>query len=142
MKFLTEDKFLPWRWKPIPLLFSILLILSGCQSPFLVFPGNELRGEVSHTNNFGFAKNYSLLQLETDPGVPYSVILRITVLNDQLYLDAAPGRQWHKNLQQNTAVRVKIGDTIYPAEATVVKDPAILEHFLRGRIIYQLLPSF
>lgn len=122
--------------KKISLIIAALL-MSGCQTPFLVFPGKALEGQVATTTSFAFAEDYDLLLLETGD---YSVILRSTVIDGELYIDAAPARRWGKRLRQSQDVRIKLGDTIYPATAVVVVNPDIIDRFLSGRTVYKIVP--
>jgi hypothetical protein len=123
-------------------LFPILvcLLLSGCQSPLLVFPGKQLQGETAQAENFEFAADYRLLTLEVNPDDPYSVYLRATVIDGQLYIDAAPARRWGRHIASNREVRIKLGTKIYPAIADSVSDPDILSSFLNGRAVYRITP--
>ena len=121
-------------------LIFCLLLLTGCQSPFLTFPGKALPGELTRTESFDFAAEYPLLQLETNPDAPYSVWLRTTVIDGGLYVDAAPARQWGRHLQRSPEVKVKLGERVYPALAVEVTAPEITEKFIAGRRIYRLEP--
>lgn len=123
----------------LKLLVSVLL-LTGCQSPFLVLPGGELEGSQRQTESFAFAGDHRLMQLEVNPDAPYSVILRCVVIDDVLYVDAAPARKWGKMIQADPRVRVKLGDALYPATATAVTDESITGRFRDGRTIYRLDP--
>ncbi len=114
--------------------------LAACQSPVLIFSGGTLSGSVTDTDSFAFATQYKLLQLEVRPEDPYSVILRVIVHDNLLYIDAAESRRWHKYLKLNPDVRVKLGDSLYRATAVRVSDPEITKHFLHGRTIYRLVP--
>ena len=118
-----------------------LVMISGCQTAFFTFPGGELRGQEIHASSFRFASEFELLQLEVRPLRPYSVWLRVVMNDDFLYIDAAPGRRWYRYLKGNPRVRVKLGDKIYPATATLVTDPDLLKHFLKGRTIFKLDPQ-
>lgn len=124
----------------------LLLFAAGCQSPFLVFPGKEIKGEIATTESFAFAKAYSLLMLETRPHDPYSVYLRVTVIDGQLYIDAAPSRRWHEYIHEDNHVRIQLGGKIYSAKAVVVKDKVVEDkslksRFMAGRTIYRIVPS-
>ena len=55
----------------------------------LTLAGKQLKGIEATTTNFAFAERYKLLKLEVNPEKPYSVILRCTVLDGELYVDAA-----------------------------------------------------
>jgi hypothetical protein len=118
-------------------LLPLWLLITACQSPFLVFPGKSLTGDVAYTSSFQFASQFPLLQLETRG---YSVILRTTVIDGDLYLDAAPARRWGKYLAETRRARLKLGDKLYPARAEVVTDAAITSQFLAGRTVYRMVP--
>jgi len=121
------------------LIFSVLL-LTACQSPFLTFPGGELTGMTGESSSFSFAGEFKTLHLEVRPGAPYSVILRVVMLNGKLYIDAAEGRRWHRFLKTDNHVRIKLGKKIYLATANKITDPVVTSEFLEGRTIYELLP--
>ncbi|MFN3235703.1 MAG: hypothetical protein ACE37D_01455 [Pseudomonadales bacterium] len=118
-------------------LLPVWLLITACQNPFLVFPGKSLSGEVAYTSSFQFAAQFPLLQLETSG---YSVILRTTVIDGELYVDAAPARRWGKYLAETRRARLKLGDKLYPARAEVVSDEAITSRFLTGRTVYRMVP--
>ncbi|MFP6805587.1 MAG: hypothetical protein VB957_00105 [Pseudomonadales bacterium] len=122
------------------LLVILILLTSACQTAFLTLPGGTLVGEEAETDSFAFASEFALLQLETRPSDPYSIWLRVVVLDGRLYIDAAPGRRWHKYLSQDPDIRIKLGQLIYRANARVVTDKRLLEEFLNGRTIYRLDP--
>ena len=122
------------------MLFGIFWLVA-CQSPVLIFSGGTLAGPVSDTDSFTFAAQYKLLQLEVRPEDPYSVNLRVLLHDNQLYIDAAENRRWHKYLKLNQDVRIKLGDSVYRATAVRVSDPEITKLFIRGRTIYRLVPT-
>ena len=119
----------------------VLLLLSGCQSAFLTFPGGELKGEEFQVSTFSFASGFELLQLEVRPERPYSVWLRVVMHGDQLYVDAANNRRWHQYLKDNARVRIKLGDNIYPANAVKITDADLANEFIKGRTIFRLDPD-
>ena len=110
----------------------------ACSKPFLTFPGQALQGIESEAASWEFARQFTILQLETRPEDPYSVYLQVIVKNGQLYIDAASQRRWHDHIKQNPAVRIKLGDFIYPASAIQVTAPEELQGFISGRTIYRL----
>ena len=122
-------------------LALVLVLISGCQTAFLIFPGGELSGREIHASSFRFAGEFELLQLEVRPARPYSVWIRVVMNGDNLYIDAAPGRRWLRYLMDNPEVRIKLGDKVYAATATLVTDTDLLTHFLDGRTIYRLDPQ-
>ena len=121
-------------------LLCCLFLLTACQSPFLVFPGKALDGEIAQTDNFGFAKEHLLLKLETRPENPYSVFLRVSIIDSKLYVDAAPHRKWHQFIKENEHVKVQIGKFVYEAKAVLVDNKALIANFLPGRSVYQIIP--
>lgn len=122
------------------MLFGIFWLVA-CQSPVLIFSGGTLSGPVGDTDSFTFAAQYKLLQLEVRPEDPYSVNLRVLMHDNQLYIDAAEHRRWHKYLKLNHDVRIKLGGSVYRATAVRVSDPEITELFIQGRTIYRLVPD-
>ena len=121
-------------------LLICTLLLQGCQSPFLVFPGGTLTGEPDTADTFAFAADHAILKLEVNPVKPYSVILRTTVIKGQLYIDAAKGRKWGNILAEQNKVRLGIGNKVYEAVATPVINTEIVKRFQQGRIVYRLDP--
>ena len=119
---------------------AVLPGLLACQSPFLLFSGGALRGPVAYADSFAFAGQYRTLELEVSGESPYSVILRVVIRGEHLYIDAAQRRRWHTLLKQNQMVRVKLGGSVYPARAVQIEDPDLIRQFLPGRTIYRLLP--
>ena len=61
-------------------------------------------------------------------------------IDDQLYVDAAPGRRWGKLLIENPNVRIRLGKTIYWARAVRIFDKDIVGRFPQGRHIYRIEP--
>ena len=119
----------------------LLFLVCACQMPMLTLAGKQLKGIEATTTNFAFAKQYKLLKLEVNPEKPYSVILRCTVLDGELYVDAAATRKWAIYLRSDRRVRVMLGSAIYNAVAKTITDPDITQRFLKGRTIYRLRPA-
>jgi len=126
------------RWA---IIWFLTTLVSACQSPYLVFSGKALTGELGHAENFDFAKNFTLLKLETHLPKPYSVILRVNVIDSKLYIDAASNRRWHDYIKENKHIRIQLGEVIYLAKASVVNDEEIKSRFLSGRTIYLIEPE-
>ena len=131
-----EDRFRPMKRN----LMVIVLLLGGCATPFLTVPGGALRGQESEVESFEFAAQYRLLQLETRPSNPYSVYLRVIVRDGHLYIDAAQRRRWHRYIQADNRVRIKLGENIYNAVAEKVSTPEEAPGFISGRTIYKIVP--
>lgn len=114
--------------------------VAGCQTPFLLFSGGALTGPEVEIESFEIAADYKLLKLEVRPEDPYSVVLRVVMHDGSLYIDAADHRRWHSYLQQNPDVRIKLGDSVYPARVIEIDDPDIIARHLQGRTIYRVVP--
>ncbi len=123
-------------------LLLTLLLVSACQGPALTFPGGRLDGIDTATDSFEFAQGFRLMQLEVNPEAPYSVNLRVVVIDGELYLDAAPARKWGQLLAADPRVRVRLDEKIYRATAIPVTNPEITQQFLSGRTIYRLTPGW
>lgn len=120
---------------------TLVVVLSGCGGPFLVFPGGELRGEVVNepVDDWSFVSDW-FVDLEVRPANPYSVELNYVVKDGALYVDPAEGRRWLDFVREDPRVRVRFGDRIYPLEAVLVGRPGELEGFPEDRFIYRLDP--
>jgi hypothetical protein len=103
-------------------------------------PGGALTGCEEITESFAFAQTATLLRLETRGDAPYSVWLRVTLIEGRLFVDAAPRRKWLETLKRNPNVRLRIADKIYPAFAVRTNKPRFTQPFLSGRLIYEMLP--
>lgn len=121
------------------MLVLIAFSLTACQSAFLTFPGSALQGVEAEAEDFAFAAGYRLLQLETNGD--YSVILRVTVIEGDLYIDAAPTRRWAKHLATNPNVRIKLGNRVYRGFARRVEDLSITSQFMKRRQIFRIDPG-
>ncbi len=119
----------------------IVVLLSGCATPFLTLPGGALRGPESEVESFEFAAQYRLLQLETRPANPYSVYLRVIVRDGNLYVDATHRRRWHRHIEEDNRVRIKLAGNVYKAVAEKVISPEEVAGFIKGRTIYRIVPS-
>lgn len=120
-------------------LFMLVLSLSGCGGPVLMIPGGALSGEVVTTpvEDWSFVDS-TFLDLETRPDDPYSVELNYFVVDGQLYIDPAEGREWFEHLRADPLVRVRFDGKIYPLRAVLVGQPGELDDFDPDRFIYRL----
>ena len=116
------------------------LLLASCQSPTLLLPGKQLAGPTETVDSFAFAQQFSVLQLEVNPDQPYSVNLRVTVIDGNLYIDASKQRRWYQYLRENSQVRIKLGSVIYLAKAVVEHREEVTRQFLSKRIVFRLEP--
>jgi hypothetical protein len=63
-------------------------------------------------------------------------------MGQKLYIDAAPARKWGKRIALDPHVRIQLDGKIYKATAVRIDDPDIAAKFLKGRIIYRLVPGW
>jgi hypothetical protein len=120
------------------ILLPVILLMTGCSTPFLTLPGKSLQGTEAHAESWAFASEFKIMQLETRPLNPYSVYHLVVLKNNNLYINAAERRRWHDYIKQDPNVRVKLGENIYRARAVEVTDPDVLEGFSERRTIYRL----
>jgi hypothetical protein len=115
-------------------------LLLACGGPFLVIPGGALSGEVATepVADWNFASEYTFVDLEVRPTEPYSVELNYIVRDGNLYIDPKQGKRWFEYLREDPNVRVRFGDTVYPAVAVLVGKPGELEGFDADRFIYRI----
>jgi hypothetical protein len=124
----------------LPLHAALVLAVAACGGPFLLIPGGELRGEVASepVSDWSFADD-QFVDLEVRPGDPYSVELNYFVRDGKLYIDPAQGRTWFEYLKEDSRVRVRFGDKIYPCEARLAGEPGELDGFDEDRFVYELV---
>jgi len=110
----------------------------GCSGPQGPFAGGRLSGQVVDVpvDDWSFAKQYELAQLETRPDDPYSVNIHYYVVEGRLYVEANPDRafsRWRNYLWDDPRVRVRFGERVYEVKAVEVTDSAE---------IVKILPAF
>lgn len=113
-------------------LFLFVILLSvGCNGPFFYFSGGELSGTGRPApQDWSFAGDSGLAQLETSPDDPYSVNIAYTVIDGQLYINAGDTEtQWVKNMTANPLVRLRLDDVLYDARAKRVTNPSAIAVF-------------
>jgi hypothetical protein len=103
----------------------VVLCLTGCSEPFIVFAGGELSGEVEQPPaDWSELASEETFQLETRPEDPYSVNLWAVGIGRDVYIGTGPGgTTWSEHLEDDPRVRLRVGDTLYPLLARPVSDP-------------------
>ena len=122
-------------------LLSIALLV-GCSGPFMGLPGGSLGPETAF-NEWSEKSQDGVLELETNPTDPYSVIIGFRAINGQIYIDPAEERKWYGFLASDPRVRVRFDgeDLIYAASAVLVEDGEILSLFEADRLVHRLVPG-
>ncbi len=108
-----------------------LLLATGCNGPFIVFPGGKLdgQGEPAPPSWSGVGDS-GTVQLETDPVDPYSVNVAYTVLDGRLYINAGDTEtRWVKNILADPDVRLRLNGQVYDLRAERVTNEAEIERF-------------
>ena len=122
----------------IPLVWLIVSVLgTGC-SPFLVFPGGELRGTLdsSAIDDWSPTDEVEFVQIETRPNGPYSVQVYGVGSGDAFYIASQGWRgalgsthraRWVEHLAEDPRIRLRVGETLYALKAVRVEDDAEVE---------------
>jgi hypothetical protein len=108
----------------IALSLATLLLLAGCEEPFIVFAGGELTGEVVPApEDWSSIEQIDTVQLETQPDDPYSVNIWVAAVGADLYVaTGADGTSWSEHIAEGNAVRVRAETEIFELEAYQVFD--------------------
>ena len=119
-----------------------LVVLSACSGPFLGIPGGKLKGVEAPLDLTNIPADAAIIELETSPDDPYSVLVGFRRINGAIYIDPAQERRWYQNIQNNPHVRIRFdgGQTIHTATAEPVTDTQILQQFEADRIVLRLTP--
>ena len=104
---------------------ALLLGLTACSEPFIVFAGGELSGEEAlPPADWSGLESVETIQIETRPDDPYSVNIWAAGIGHDLYIGTGPdGTRWSRHLQDDPRVRLRVDHTIYPLLAHSVADP-------------------
>lgn len=109
----------------------------ACQ-PMGPVPGGKLSGEVVTTpvDDWSFASAIETIQLESNPGDPYSVNVWFVAQGARLWIAAGGGgkSRWAKNIAADPRVRLRIEDKIYERQAVRVTEQAEIDEVL---VLYQ-----
>ncbi|NIP13446.1 MAG: hypothetical protein GWM88_01350 [Pseudomonadales bacterium] len=105
---------------------AMLVLLSGCAEPFIVFAGGELSGdEKVPPTEWSFLKAIDTVQIETDPIDPYSVNVWAVGIGADVYVATGEdGTRWTECIDGDSRVRLRTNGDIYPLKASAVTDMA------------------
>ena len=126
-------------FKRLGQLILVIVVLIAIAYPFrrdpiAIIPGKQLSGEEkAYPADWTFTNDHMLVKVESRPEDPYSVTTLCFLIDGKLHIPAQKGstKQWPQHVLADSRVRIKVGDTIYPAKATLVSKDAvemIMEH--------------
>lgn len=106
------------------LIATVLVGLTGCSEPFIVFAGGDLSGEVrTPPDDWSELADEETFQLETRPDDPYSVNIWAVGIGPDVYIGTGPdGTNWSEYLEQDPRVLLRVGETLYPLLARPVTE--------------------
>ena len=99
--------------------------------PIMMISGKRLSGEeFAYPENWLFTNAYQTIKVETNTENPHSVTTLCFIRDGKLIIPAQEGhtKKWPQNVLEDSRVRIKVGDKIYPVRLTLVeKDAKIKE---------------
>ena len=101
-------------------------------------PGGSLQGERSTAmvQNWSFANEPGLCQVQVDRGIPWSVNLNCMSTDDALYISCSrcDGKGWSTAVLDNPDGFIRIRQTVYPVTFTRLSDREMLDAAWRARL--------
>ncbi len=114
-----------------------VLALAACSEPFATIPGGQLSGAMNDPP-VQWETVPETVQLETRPTNPYSINIWSVGIGRDLYVaTSADGTTWSGFIAEDRAVKVRMGDRLYPLHAAQVDDPGE-----RGRVAAAYLEKY
>ena len=114
-----------------------VLALAACSEPFATIPGGELAGSMEDPP-LEWQSVPETIQLESRPTNPYSINIWSVGLDRDLYIaTSADGTTWSAFIAEDRAIKVRLGERIYPLHAAEVNDPTE-----RGRVAAAYLEKY
>ena len=121
-----------WNATALPCTLLISGLLLGC--PLGPFSGGSLSGEVQAgpTADWSFVADVENCQLETNPEDPHSINCWCAGYQGNVYVPSSmilgptspSEREWVQNVQNDAAVRLRVGDRVYERAAVRVAEGA------------------
>lgn len=124
-----------FRVTAVALLCGIAL---ACGGPLGPLPGGRLKGAeaTQPVEDWSFAREVMLVQLETRPVDAYSVTLGCIDHDGAIYVGSDdPSDRWVRHVVADPRVRLRVGDTIYPRVAVKVTEES--EWIVVGRKLFE-----
>lgn len=124
-------------------MLVLVVFVAGCSGPFMGLPGGKLAGPEALFDVSAIPVESELLELETNPSEPYSVIIGFRRIDGQIFIDPTSERRWYQYIAVNPNVRIRFdgSELIHPAVAEVVEDATILAEFEADRIVLRFVTS-
>lgn len=103
------------------------LLATACE-PLYVFPGGKLSGtEHAAPEEWAFARDEAVVQLEVRSEDPYSVNVWGVGIGPHFYVSSTSAPSWTRAMAEDPLVRLRIAGRIYPLSAARVADDAELD---------------
>lgn len=86
--------------------------------PIFMLAGKHLNGEeATYPADWSFTNDYPTIFVESRPDDPHSVTTSCWLHEETLYIPAQSGstKSWTHYVLEDPRVRIKVGDTVYPA---------------------------
>jgi len=96
--------------------------------PIFMLAGKRLNGEeASYPGDWSFTNDYPTIFVESRPDDPHSVTTSCWLHEGTLYIPAqsASTKSWTHYVLEDPRVRIKVGDTVYPARLDRVAEETI-----------------
>ena len=95
-------------------------LLTACDEPFSKLAGGELSGTTASPPAL-WNDVPAVVQLEVRPADPYSVNVWCVAVGNDLYVaTSAEDNEWLGHIRADGAVRVRMGETLYPLRAVEI----------------------
>lgn len=110
----------------LTLLFVGYIAYQFRTDPIAVISGKQLSGdEVAYPADWAFTNDFETVAVEARPGNPHSVTTVCFLVNGDLYIPARNGssKDWPAYVLNDSRVRIKVGELVYPAMMTRILDP-------------------
>ena len=130
------------KYAGVTLLVIALILTVAYQfrtDPIAILAGKRVSGEEQpYPDDWLFSNEYMTVAVESRPDDPHSVTTICIVHNGTLYIPAQSGstKTWPQYVLDDSRVRIKIGDKVYPAKATRELELSIEEIVASGAAKY------
>ena len=123
----------------LTLLFLGYIAYQFRTDPIERLSGRQVTGpEVDYPADWSFSEVYSTIAVETRPGAPHSVTVICWIADGKLHIPARDGatKDWPSYVMEESRVRLKVGDKVYPASLRRVADADVAGLIAQGAYKY------